>query len=59
LLNIAVEVRVGLLLALLLALIILSLPTWPYSAAWGMYPSGGLGIVLLVLLVVLLTRRRV
>ena len=49
----------GLLLALLLAMIILSLPTWPYSAAWGMYPSGGLGIVLLVVLVVLLSRRRV
>ena len=49
----------GLLLALLLALIILSLPTWPYSAAWGMYPSGGLGIVVLVVLVVLLSRRRV
>ena len=40
-------------------LLILSLPTWPYSAAWGFYPSGGLGIVLLVLLIVLVTRRRV
>ena len=49
----------GLILALVLALMILSLPTWPYSAAWGMYPSGGLGIVLLVVLVVLLSRRRV
>ena len=46
-------------MALLIVLLILSLPTWPYSAAWGFYPSGGLGIVLLVLLVVLLTRRRV
>jgi hypothetical protein len=50
---------VSLLLALLVVLLILALPTWPYSAAWGMYPSGGLGIVLLVLLIVLLTRRRV
>jgi uncharacterized protein DUF3309 len=49
----------SLLLALLIVLLILSLPTWPYSAAWGFYPSGGLGIVLLVLLIVLLTRRRV
>ena len=49
----------SLLLALLIALLILSLPTWPYSAAWGLYPSGGLGIVLLVVLIVLLTRRRV
>ena len=49
----------GLLLALVIALLILSLPTWPYSAAWGFYPSGGLGILLLVVLVLLLTRRRV
>jgi hypothetical protein len=46
-------------MALLIVLLILSLPTWPYSAAWGFYPSGGLGIVALVLLIVLLTRRRV
>jgi Protein of unknown function (DUF3309) len=46
-------------MVLLIVLLLLSLPTWPYSAAWGFYPSGGLGIVLLVLLIVLLTRRRV
>jgi hypothetical protein len=46
-------------MVLLIVLLILSLPTWPYSAAWGFFPSGGLGIVLLVLLIVLLTRRRV
>jgi len=46
-------------LILVIVLLILSLPTWPYSAAWGVYPSGGLGIVLLVLLVLLFTRRRV
>jgi len=46
-------------MALLIVLLILALPTWPYSGAWGYYPSGGLGIVLLVLLVLLLTRRRV
>ena len=48
----------NLLLALLIALLILSLPTWQYSGAWGYYPSGGLGIVLLILLVLLLTSRR-
>ncbi|PYQ80806.1 MAG: DUF3309 domain-containing protein [Acidobacteria bacterium] len=48
----------GLLLALVIALVILSLPTWPYSAAWGYYPSSGLGILLLVLLIVLLARPR-
>jgi len=46
-------------MALLIALMILSVPAWPYSAGWGYYPSGGLGILLLVLLVLLLTRRRV
>jgi hypothetical protein len=50
---------VGLILALLVALMILSLPTWPYSAAWGFYPTGGLGIVLLIILVLMLSRRRV
>ncbi len=49
----------GLLTALLLALLLLSLPAWPYSAGWGYYPSGGLGIVLLVVLILLFSRRRV
>ena len=49
----------GLLLALVIALLILSLPTWPYSAAWGLYPSGGLGLLLLIAVVLLVTRRRV
>jgi hypothetical protein len=31
-----------------------ALPAWPYSAGWGYYPSGGLGLVLLVLIVLLL-----
>ena len=50
---------VGLLLALVIALLILSLPTWPYSAGWSYYPSSGLGILLLIVLVLLLARRRV
>jgi len=50
---------VNVLLVLILVLLLLGLlPTWPYSANWGYYPSGGLGILLIVLLVVLLTRRR-
>jgi Protein of unknown function (DUF3309) len=52
-------VTVGLLLALVIALLILSLPTWPYSGAWGYYPSSGLGILLLIVVVLLLSRRRV
>lgn len=51
----------ALLLALVIALMILSLPTWPYAAGlgYGYYPSGGLGILLLVVIVILLSRRRV
>ena len=48
----------GLLLALVIALLILSLPTWPYSAGWGYYPSSGLGILLLIVAVLLLASRR-
>ena len=44
------------LLLLLILLLIGSLPTWPYSAGWGYYPSGSL-IVLVVVLVVLMRGR--
>ena len=41
-----------------LALLLLgALPTWPHSRSWGYYPSGGLGIVLLILVILLLTGR--
>ncbi|HSY63240.1 MAG TPA: DUF3309 family protein [Terriglobales bacterium] len=39
------------LLIVLVLLILGALPTWPYSAGWGYYPSGGLGLVLVVLLI--------
>jgi Protein of unknown function (DUF3309) len=42
------------LLILIIILLVGALPTWPYSAAWGYYPSGGLGLVLIVLLVLAL-----
>jgi len=45
-----------LLLIVLLILIVGALPTWPYSGGWGYYPSGGLGLVLLILIVLALTR---
>jgi len=50
---------VNLLVILIVVLLVLALPTWPHSAAWGYYPSGGVGILLLALLVILLSRRRV
>ena len=45
------------LLILLVLLLIGALPTWPYSGGWGYYPSGGLGLVLIVLLILVVTGR--
>jgi hypothetical protein len=44
------------LLVLLLVLLVGALPTWPYSAGWGYYPSGGLGLILLIVLLMVLLR---
>jgi hypothetical protein len=44
------------LLIILILLLIGALPTWPYSTAWGYYPSGGLGLILLIVLLVVLLR---
>ncbi len=43
-----------LLVILVLLLLVGALPTWPYSAEWGYYPSGGLGLVLIILIVLAL-----
>jgi hypothetical protein len=45
------------LVVLLVLLLIGALPTWPYSTGWGYYPSGGLGLVVIILIVLLLTGR--
>lgn len=45
------------LLVVLLLLLLGALPTWPYSAGWGYYPSGGLGLLLLILVVLALSGR--
>ena len=45
------------LIVLLVLLLIGALPTWPYSNGWGYYPSGGLGLVLLIVVVLLLMGR--
>jgi hypothetical protein len=42
---------------LLVILLIALLPAWPYSTGWGYYPSGGIGLVLLILVVLLLMGR--
>jgi hypothetical protein len=49
---------IGTILLIILVLALLgSLPTWGYSTGWGYYPSGGLGLVLLVVVILLLTGR--
>jgi len=45
------------LLIIVVLLLIGALPAWPYSRSWGYYPSSGLGIVVVVLLVLLLAGR--
>ena len=42
---------------ILILLLIGALPTWPYSSGWGYYPSGGIGLILLVILILTLTGR--
>jgi hypothetical protein len=45
------------LLIVLILILIGALPTWPHSSGWGYVPSGGIGIVVLILIVLLLTGR--
>lgn len=45
------------LIVLLVLLLVGALPTWPYSANWGYYPSGGVGLIALILIILLLTGR--
>ncbi len=42
---------------ILIILLLAVLPAWPYSAGWGYYPSGGLGLVLIVVLILVLLGR--
>jgi hypothetical protein len=43
-----------LLLLILFILLLAVLPTWPYSRGWGYYPTGGLGTILLIVLILAL-----
>ncbi|MBE7619525.1 DUF3309 domain-containing protein [Gluconacetobacter entanii] len=47
----------NILLVVIVILLIGALPTWPYSAGWGYYPSGALGLVVLVLVVLMIMGR--
>lgn len=44
-------------LILVILLLIGALPTWGYSSGWGYWPSGGLGLVLLILLILMVMGR--
>ncbi len=44
-------------LIILILALIGALPTWPHSAGWGYYPSGGAGILVIIVIVLLLTGR--
>jgi hypothetical protein len=45
------------LLVVVILMLVGTIPTWPHSKGWGYYPSGGLGIVLVILIVLLLMGR--
>jgi hypothetical protein len=45
------------LLVILIILLIGALPTWPYSTGWGYYPTGGLGTIVIILVVLMLLGR--
>jgi len=48
----------GTILIVILVLILIgALPTWPHSKNWGYYPSGGLGLIVLILIILLLLGR--
>lgn len=52
------ENMLGTILLVLLIIVLLgALPTWPYSSGWGYYPSSGIGILLLIVIVLLVTGR--
>jgi len=47
----------ALILIIVILLLLGALPTWPYSAEWGYYPSSGLGLVLVIVLILVVMGR--
>lgn len=45
------------LLIILIIVLVGALPAWPYSSGWGYYPSGGAGLIILILVILLLAGR--
>jgi hypothetical protein len=50
------EPMITILLIILILMLIGAFPAWPYSRSWGYYPSGGLGLILLIIVVLMLLR---
>jgi len=48
---------ITILVVILVLMLLGSLPTWPYSSGWGYYPSSGLGLILLILLILAVSGR--
>jgi Protein of unknown function (DUF3309) len=48
---------ITILLVVLVLMLLGAVPAWPHSRSWGYYPSGGLGLVVLILVVLLLAGR--
>jgi len=48
---------ITILVVILVLALIGALPTWPYSRGWGYYPSGGVGLIVLILVILLLMGR--
>ena len=49
--NFETKMMRTILLIILIILLLGALPTWPYSTGWGYYPSGGLGLILVIVLI--------
>jgi hypothetical protein len=45
---------IDVLIVILLLMLIGAFPAWPYSRSWGYYPTGGIGLILLIVIVLLL-----
>jgi hypothetical protein len=48
---------VTILIVILVLMLIGAFPSWPHSRSWGYYPSGGLGLVVIILVILLLMGR--
>jgi hypothetical protein len=57
LLSVKEQTMFTILIILLVLMLVGAFPAWPYSRSWGYYPSGGLGLIVLILVILLLMGR--